>query len=288
MAVKSMLGKRTQFWMKDKVYEGTQTYTQVANVRNLGDISATSTTVDVTEYGEGNMRQYIAGLGETTDMQITLASESPSVDAFETAYDEGTEQAIKVVLPSGKILKFDGAITNFSYSIPVDGAYAFGATIKPSGNMKRAYTIKFDANGGTGSMADVEAAGNTTYTIPASTFTAPAGKVFSKWNTLADGTGTDYAVDTTIVPTIPMKLFAIWNTIPTYTISFNANGGTGTMESVTVQSGTAYTIPASTFTAPEGKTFSKWNTASDGSGTDYQPAASVTISAALDLFAIWV
>lgn len=208
--VKSMLGKKTMFYMADKV-SGTQTYTQVANVRAIGDVSVSATSIDVTEYGEGMNREYIAGLGETTDMTLTLASMSPSVEAFETAFDNATEQAIKIVLPSGKVLKFDGVITGYSYSIPVDGAYQFNATIKPSGKMTRAYQIAFDANGGEGTMDAVEAALNGTVTVPACTFTAPAGKSFASYNTQKDGQGTTYNAADTLTVTGAVTLFAIYN-----------------------------------------------------------------------------
>lgn len=206
---KSVLGKKTTFYMGDKV-TGTQTYTQVANIRSIGDVSVSSTSIDVTEYGEGMVREYIAGLGETTDMNLSLASMSPSVEAFETAYDNATEQAIKIVLPSGKILKFDGVVTGFSYSIPVDGAYQFNATIKPSGKMTRSYQISFDANGGTGTMDAIEGAMNDTVTIPASTFTAPTGKTFKTFNTQKDGQGTDCDPASTMTVTGAVTLFAIY------------------------------------------------------------------------------
>ena len=64
-----------------------------------------------------------------------------------------------------------------------------------------------------------------------------------------------------------------------YTITYDANGGTGTMEDST------NTISECSFTAPSGKEFSEWNTAADGSGTSYAPGA--IASSDLDLFAIW-
>lgn len=41
------------------------------------------------------------------------------------------------------------------------------------------------------------------------------------------------------------------------------------------------------FTAPDTKSFSKWNTKADGSGTDYSAAASYTAVADLTLYAVW-
>lgn len=43
------------------------------------------------------------------------------------------------------------------------------------------------------------------------------------------------------------------------TVSFDANGGTGEMASVTVTKGSSYTLPECSFTAPEGKVFRGWS-----------------------------
>lgn len=54
--------------------------------------------------------------------------------------------------------------------------------------------------------------------------------------------------------------------------------------------GSAYTILANTvtgFTPPSTKSFSKWNTAADGSGTEYAAAASYATDSALTLYAIY-
>lgn len=68
--------------------------------------------------------------------------------------------------------------------------------------------------------------------------------------------------------------------VVSYTITYDANGGSGEM------SDTTNTVAACTFTAPEGKKFSEWNTAADGSGDSY--AAGDPVSSDVDLFAIWV
>lgn len=71
--------------------------------------------------------------------------------------------------------------------------------------------------------------------------------------------------------------------VTTYTVSFDANGGTGTMANVTVISGN-YTLPPCTFTAPEGKQFKGWATSADG---EVITGTSITVSADTKLFAIW-
>ena len=72
--------------------------------------------------------------------------------------------------------------------------------------------------------------------------------------------------------------------VTTYTVKFNANGGTGTMADVTGVPAGAYTLPANGFTAPAGKQFKGWSTGASGAvieGTTYNVTGDVT------LYAIW-
>ena len=73
--------------------------------------------------------------------------------------------------------------------------------------------------------------------------------------------------------------------VTNYTVTFNSNGGTGTMTSQTT-SGSSYTTPSCTFTYT-GYTFSKWALNSAG-GTQYSAGQTITnISANITLYAIW-
>ena len=67
-----------------------------------------------------------------------------------------------------------------------------------------------------------------------------------------------------------------------YTITYNANGGSGTMEATT---GETPEIATNGFTAPSGKEFKEWNTLADGSGTSYEVGTSVTEN--ITIYAIW-
>jgi hypothetical protein len=72
------------------------------------------------------------------------------------------------------------------------------------------------------------------------------------------------------------------------TISFDANGGTGTMAAVTQTFGTTLSSPACTFTPPTDKIFSRWDTKPDGTGVGYDTGDTITLIANTTLYAIWV
>ena len=142
------------------------------------------------------------------------------------------------------------------------------------------YTVSFNANGGTGTMADVTGVSGD-YELPVCGFTAPNGKQFKAWSV----GGVEKAVGDKITVTADTTVTAVWEDIPvtTYTVSFKANGGSGTMTDVTNVSG-EYTLPDNGFTAPDGKQFKGWATSADGSvisGTTYEVSSDTTF------YAIW-
>lgn len=134
------------------------------------------------------------------------------------------------------------------------------------------YTISYNSNGGTGSMAsDVVKTGGTA-TIKANEFTKK-GYTFAGWTTKSDGTddgynwtgwsGTCNYVDGQYgIANKTLKLYARW-TPKSYTISYNSNGGSGTMTSDTVSTGGSVTIKSNTFKRT-GYKFVGWTTKSDG------------------------
>ena len=83
------------------------------------------------------------------------------------------------------------------------------------------------------------------YTVPPNGF-ARLNHTFVRWDTNPSGTGTSYAPGAEITVNANVTLYAIW--IVNRTVSFNANGGTGSMESDVQIDGSSYTIPANEFT----------------------------------------
>ena len=66
-------------------------------------------------------------------------------------------------------------------------------------------------------------------------------------------------------------------------ITFNASGGSGSMDSVTVNAGTIYILPACGFTAPADQEFKAWEIG----GTEYKVGDSYTVLVDTEIKALW-
>ena len=134
----------------------------------------------------------------------------------------------------------------------VDLSAIAGKTLRP------AYTVTFDENGGS-DVSDLTVAGGSTISDPGSTKTGYTA-------TWKEG-GVEY--DFTAKVENDLTLTAHW-AANTYTVHFDANGGSGEMADMNLTyDGDYATLTAFGFTAPEGKAFKNWNTADDGSGASY-------------------
>ena len=75
-----------------------------------------------------------------------------------------------------------------------------------------------------------------------------------------------------------------------YTVTYNANGGSGTItdSNSPYDKGSTVTVKENTFTAPSGFVFDRWNTAPNGTGIDYNAGNTFSINANTVLYAQWV
>ncbi len=145
---------------------------------------------------------------------------------------------------------------------------------------------------------------NTSGTVPAISYTSigtsatlstntgnltKTNYTFAGWNTLANGSGTFYAASGSATFTINNNdtLYAKW-TLNNFTVTFNANGGTGTMTPQTIAYTTSANLTSNAFTRA-GYSFAGWATSSGGT-VAYANGASYTMSTATDviLYAKWI
>lgn len=154
------------------------------------------------------------------------------------------------------------------------------------------YTISYNANGGSGAPGSQTKTHGTDLKL-SSTKPTRSGYTFVNWNTKSDGSGTNYASGATYNTNANITLYAIWktnssggDTTTKYTVSYNANGGSGTPSNQTKTQGTNLVL-SSTKPTRSGYTFVNWNTKGDGTGKSYAPGATYSTDANLTLYAIW-
>ena len=111
------------------------------------------------------------------------------------------------------------------------------------------YSVKFNANGGTGSMANETFESGVAKALTANAFTR-TGYTFQGWATTSSGsvkyTNKQSVQNLTTTVGGVVNLYAIWK-VNTYTVQFNANGGSGTMKAQTFTYGKAQNLRANAF-----------------------------------------
>jgi uncharacterized repeat protein (TIGR02543 family) len=158
------------------------------------------------------------------------------------------------------------------------------------------YTVTYNTNSstsGTGPDSQSYTTAGTALTIDGNSGTlARTGYTFAGWNTLANGSGTNYAAGATAQTFIAnTTLYAKW-TANTYSITYDSNSATAgtvpTSQSYTT-GGSALTLASNSGTlARTGYTFSGWNSAADGNGTTYTVSqTNVTITTNKTFYAAW-
>ena len=302
----------------------------------------------------------VTAVWEAVEYNVTVTGGTASVGAGTpiTKATMGTTVTLTAgAAPSGQM--FDKWVVNGV--VVADANSATTTFVMPAGNVTAeatyknipvvTYTVTFNANGGTGSMADATGVSGD-YVLPVCGFTAPNGKQFKAWSV----GGVEKAAGDTITVNANTTVTAIWENIPvtyytvtfdsnggsavtaqsieagqkatkpadptkdgydfkgwtlngsaydfntavngnitlvatweqqqvvptTYTVSFAANGGTGTMADVTGISG-EYTLPENGFTAPDGKQFKAWSVG----GNEKAVGDKITVTADTTVTAVW-
>ena len=149
------------------------------------------------------------------------------------------------------------------------------------------YIVTFNANGGSGTMTSQTTTGSS-FVTPSCGFTY-SNHSFDKW-ALGTPSGTKYGVGETIENiSSNIVLYATWieDEIPVtnYTVTFNSNGGTGTMANQQTN-GDSFVVPSCGFSR-SGFVFKNWAYQSIN-GTKYNPGQTINnIDSNFTLYAIW-
>ena len=148
---------------------------------------------------------------------------------------------------------------------------------------KPSYAIKYNANGGSGAPGSQTKWYGTNLTLSSAKPTR-TGYTFQGWGTSASDTSVDYAAGATYTANAGITLYAIWKA-NTYTVSYNANGGSGAPGSQTKTYGVNLTL-SSTIPTRTNYNFLGWSTSASGSVV-YAAGATYTNNSAVTLYAVW-
>lgn len=240
------------FWSKYSVSDTNNTY--------YFNNNATSAT---TSYGSKSISHTVAsGSGWSTSNRTTLKT-------FSYTYIRGTSD--KTVYCAAKFANIDrvgGTMTvSASYTIP----------------KLASYTVKYSSNGGSGAPSAQTKWYGMTLKLSATKPTA-TGYTFKGWSTSSSGGNVEYASGANYTANASVTLYAVWSRI-TYSVKYNANGGSGAPSTQTKIYGTALTL-SSTKPTRSGYDFQGWATSASGS-VAYKAGANYTTNAAVTLYAVW-
>jgi uncharacterized repeat protein (TIGR02543 family) len=148
-------------------------------------------------------------------------------------------------------------------------------------------TLSFNANGGAGSVAPYSGEDGSTAVLPSSDGLSMTGYAFSGWNTQANGGGTMYAEGVSVTLTGSQTLYAQWTAGPSVTVTFDANGGSGSIVPINGTPGSTITLPDQSGLIHAGFQLTRWNTKENGTGTSYPIGQGFTLGGSEVLYAQW-
>lgn len=212
----------------------------------------------------------------------------------------GKTLTISSTKPTRTGYTFKGWATSSTGSV----AYASGASYTANASVtlyaiwqKITYIVKYNANGGTGAPNNQTKTYGVALTLSTTKPTrasyvdengSTVSYTFKGWATSASSSTVAYKSGASYTANTGVTLYAVWavtTTVLTYDIIYETGDGSSVASQVKTK-GMNITL-STTVPTRNGFTFSKWNTASDGSGTSYNAGATYSTDADLTLYAIW-
>lgn len=146
------------------------------------------------------------------------------------------------------------------------------------------YAIKYNANGGSGAPGNQTKWKDQTLTL-STTKPTRTGYTFLGWSTSSSATSSTYLAGGSYTANAAATLYAVWKAI-TYTVKYNANGGTGAPGNQTKTYGKTLTL-SSTKPTRTNYNFKGWGTSASSTTATYSAGGSYTANAGVTLYAVW-
>lgn len=255
------------------------------------DITATAGTVtrtSATQYTvkiNASWETYYSGAKTNYGMTASSGGGSVSLNTFGTKASSGSGtftgtysisgngSASKTVTVTFKNHNTDNGnsatkTVNFSVSVPA----------------WTSYKVSYNANGGSGAPSSQTKWKDQTLTL-SSTKPTRTGYIFLGWSTSSSATSATYSAGGSYTANSAATLYAVWKAI-TYTVKFNANGGSGAPSNQTKIYGVTLTL-SNTEPTRTNYNFKGWGTSASATTVTYAAGGSYTANAAATLYAVW-
>ena len=245
------------------VHNSTTGKTDLSNINRSAQVAVKlSTGGNYTQTANANCVAQVSGYTvEKGKSSATAKNASTSGSSATASISAAYGSTITYTATAGTGYTFEGFSTSNSTTLPAT-KYASGKTATASGYgstnnstyyayfKANQYTVKFDANGGTGSMSDQSHTYSVSQALTPNAFTR-AGYTFEGWNTNADGTGTSYTDKQSVsnlssTDGATITLYAQWAEIPAnnhnITYTAQATGWTYGATPASAEEGTTVTF----------------------------------------------
>lgn len=231
---------------------------------------------------------YAANCSGARSYTVKIAGSTVKTGTYDIDDKSGSSYQIatgtKTITKTNSSQKISFSVS-FAFNLTWSGVY--GGTKSASGSItvaaKTSYTVKYNANGGTGAPSSQTKWHGTAITL-SSTKPTRTGYTFDGWATSSSG-NVAYKEGASYTANASVTLYAKWTAI-TYTVTYNANGGSGAPGNQTKTYGKTLTL-SSTKPTRTNYTFKGWGTSASATSVSYAAGASYTKNANITLYAIW-
>lgn len=243
--------------------------------------SATQFTVKIA----ASWKTYYSGAKTNYGMTASSGGSSVNLNTFGTkaSSGSGTFTGTYSITGNGSATKtITVTFTNFN----TDNGDSTTKTVSFSVSVPAwtSYTIAYNANGGSGAPGSQIKWKDQTLTL-STTKPTRTGYTFQGWATSPSATSATYSAGGSYTANAAATLYAVWKAI-TYTVKYNANGGSGAPSNQTKTYGKVLTL-SSTIPTRTNYNFKGWGTSASATTVAYASGASYTANAGVTLYAIW-
>lgn len=268
-----------------------------SRVNNLG--IGYKLTPESGENANGSSYHWTRSAG--ADKYVNAKTSYATDEEYEAAVtaNAGTLQVAVLAESSGT----GGSVTNKTYEIdvgtdlpkygyvigPENSGMTYYVTIASSAQLvvtyaEESHTVTYDkGTHGTGTNRTAEKTPGVALTLEGAIF-AREGYTQTGWAT-SDGGAKAYDLSGSYSSEADITLYPVW-TANTYTVTFNANGGTGAPNAQTKTYGVNLTL-SSTVPTLSGKTFKGWAASAGATVPAFQAGGTYTDDASITLYAVW-